>query len=115
MESHFSPEVLEGLSRARDRAQRLSKRLRLAVDGAHYPILRIWDGGFALSTRDIPHLRGTVEICDGSRVLHECLIVCAREVGPEMHFEVKRMQRATDEGPLDFLREENAPVALIEG
>lgn len=113
MELFMAPEVLEGLSKARSDALRKSKRLRVSVGGLDYPILRMWDGGFAMSAQDTPHLRGTVEVCDGSRVLHECLIVCSALDGAEVVYEVKRRQRAEDTVPLDFEQADDAPVALL--
>ena len=115
MESFMAPEVLDGLSKARTEALRKSKRLRVSVGGHDYPILRMWDGGFAMSAADTPNLRGTVEVCDGTRVLHECLIICSELDGPEIVYEVKRLQRADSEAPLDFVRPDDAPVALITG
>lgn len=114
MEMHMAPEVLEGLSRAKRDALKTSKRLRIASEGEVYPVLRSWDNGFALSAEDTPHLRGTVELCDGSRVLQECLIICSEQDGPEIRYEVKRRQMQGDERPLDFVRLDDAPVALIE-
>ncbi|MEM7439897.1 MAG: hypothetical protein AAF393_09880 [Pseudomonadota bacterium] len=114
MEMHMSPEVLEGLSRARRKAAQTSKRLRVLMNGEVYPVLRSWDNGFAVSAQDTPFLRGTVEMLDGSRVLHECLIVCSEQDGPEIRYEVKRRQSAVDERPLDFVRAADAPVALLE-
>lgn len=113
MDAHMSPEVLAGLSKARADSLRKSKRLRVRVGDDEFAILRMWDGGFAVSDEDVPNLRGTVEVCDGSRVLHECLVVCSETDGPERVYEVKRLQKADDSRPLDFVRAEDAPIALI--
>ena len=109
----MAPEVLAGLSKARADALRTSKRLRVSVGEEVYPIIRMWDGGFAMSAENTPNLRGTVEVCDGARVLHECLIICSEQNGPEITYEVKRLQRADGERPLDFARADDAPVALL--
>lgn len=113
METHLSAEVLEGLRMAQKQAALDGKRLRVVVDEVAYPVLRSWAGGFSLAVEDAPNLRGTVEFCDGTRVLHECLIVCCAQKGGEMIYEYKRLQRAEDSRPLDFVRAEDAPVALL--
>ena len=113
MEAHLSPDVLAGLQRARTEARHKSKRLRVCVEGQEFPILRMWDGGFALSAEDAMHLRGTVEVRDGARDLYECLIICFEQDGHEITYEVKRLQRADGERPLDFVRPDDAPIALL--
>ena len=114
MDIHLSPEVLAGLDKAKSEAQHRSARLRIQVDGEIYPVLRSWPSGFSLKAEDAPHLRGTVEFCDGARVLHECLIVCSALEGREMVYEYKRLTPAVDKRPLDFVQAPDAPVALIE-
>ena len=112
MEVHMQPEVLAGLHNAKTRAQKRKERLRV-VTGAHeIAVLRSWDGGFALS-QDAPHLRGTVEFCDGSKLLHECLIVCSALEGHEMVYEYKRKTKVSEGRVLDFEQADDAPVALI--
>lgn len=113
MEAHLSPEILAGLEKARAQSLRSSKRLRIHTEDADYPILRLWNGGFSVLDEDVPNLRGTVEIRDGSRVLHECLIVCSAQEGPERAYEVKRLQQADGIAPVDFERAPDAPVALL--
>lgn len=112
MDVHMSEEVLAGLHNAKAKAIQQSKRLRVVAEDQVYSVLRSWDGGFALSS-DAPHLRGTVEFCDGTKLLHECLIVCSAEDGPEMVYEYKRMTKATEGRILDFVQAEDAPVALL--
>lgn len=114
MDVHMSPEVLEGLRRARNQDLKRTARLRVVVGGDVFPVLRSWEGGFALSA-DAPHLRGTVEFCDGGKLLHECLIVCSLEDGPEMVYEYKRLSRVTDRRVLDFEQVDDAPVAYLSG
>ena len=45
--------------------------------------------------------------------LYQCLIVASAEDGGEMIYEFKRATEAVDKAPLDFYRDENAPIALI--
>lgn len=113
--SEFLPkEVRDGLEQARKRDLKKRSRLRVHDGDAVYPVLRFWDSGFALDAEDAPHLRGLVDIYDGSRHIYQCLIVASEEATGEMIYEFKRHTAAVDRAPLDFSREENAPVALIE-
>lgn len=112
--SEFLPrEVREGLEKARRRALRKKSRLRLRVGEETFTVLRYWESGFALDREDAPHLRGLVDLYDGGRHLAQCLIVASSEEGDEMQFEFKRSTAAVDRAPLDFERDENAPVALL--
>jgi len=114
--SEFLPkEVREGLEAARKRDLRRKSRLRVHVGDEVFPILRFWDSGFALDIENAPHLRGLVDIYDGGRHLYQCLIVASTEDAGEMSYEFKRNTAAIDKAPLDFIRPDNAPVALIEG
>ena len=112
MNVHLSSEVLNGLERAREAAVKRSSRLRVVTEDEVFPVLRSWDGGFALSA-DAPHIRGTVEFCDGATLLHECLIVCSALEGREMVYEYKRMTKPTEGRILDFVQADDAPVALL--
>ena len=112
--SEFLPkEVREGLELARKQDLRKKSRLRIHVGDEAFPVLRYWETGFALDIEDAPHLRGLVDLYDGSRHLYQCLIIASEEANGEMHYEFKRSTLAVDSAPLDFYREENAPVALL--
>lgn len=113
--SEFLPkEVREGLEHARKRDRARKSRLRLRVGDETFTVLRLWDKGFALDAEDAPHLRGLVDLYDGARHLSQCLIVASAEEAGQMVYEFKRSTAATDRAPLDYSRDENAPVALIE-
>lgn len=112
MDVHMSADVLAGLDRARTKAIQQSKRLRVVAKDQVFSVLRSWDGGFALSS-EAPHLRGTVEFCDGTKLLHECLIVCSAQEGREMVYEYKRMTKPTSGRILDYAQADDAPVALL--
>lgn len=112
--SDFLPkEVLEGLQRARKARLRASSRLRVHTDGEVFPVLRFWESGFALDSVNAPHLRGLVDLYDGSRHIYQCLIVASSEDAGEMVFDFKRSTAVLDKAPLDFVCEETGPVALI--
>lgn len=106
-------EVREGLDAARKRDLKKKSRLRVRVDDEVFPVLKFWDTGFSLDNERAPHLRGLVDLYDGSRHLYQCLIVASEEEEGRMKYEFKRKAEAHDQAPLDFAREETAPVGLI--
>ena len=114
MEHYLTPELQQGLAAARKLAGRRKSRLRVEVDGQARPILRLWQGGFALDAQDAPHLRGLVDVYDGARQVLQCLIVASEEEGGEMRYEFKRATPTAEAPPLDFVREADAPIGLIE-
>lgn len=116
MTTFLPKEVQDGLDIARRRAMRKRSRLRVAVDPQRrFAVLEFRDGGFALDRAETPHLRGLVDLYDGSRHLYQCLIVASEEDGPLMRYEFKRATAAVESAPVDFARETAAPVAYLEG
>ncbi|WP_288939128.1 hypothetical protein [uncultured Roseovarius sp.] len=113
MTTYLSPDVQAGLDDARKRAVRQSRRLRVHAGEDAYPVLRAWEGGFAMEAGKAGHLRGLVDLYDGTKHLSHCLIVASEEEGGEIRFELKRVTPASDEAPVDFERDPQAPVALI--
>ncbi len=114
MSDYLPREVLEGLDQARRRDRRKRSRLQVHAGDAIYPVLRFWDDGFSLEAENAPHLRGLVDIYHGGVHVYQCLIVASEENADEMIYEFKRHTAAVDKAPLDFSRDENAPVALID-
>jgi len=113
MSTFLSPEILAGLEEARMRGWQKSNRLRVEAGPQSYSVLRAWEGGFALRAGAAPHLRGLVDLYDGARHLKRCLIVASEEDGHEIRFDLKVVNEATGEQPVDFERAADAPVALI--
>ncbi|MEJ5218697.1 hypothetical protein WG622_10620 [Cognatishimia sp. D5M38] len=111
---NFLPkEVQAGLDAARKRDLKRKTRMRVRVGDEVYPLLRFEDNGFTLDSANAPYLRGLVDLYDGSKHLYQCLIVASQEEDGEMLYEFKRATVAEDQAPLDFARDENAPVALV--
>ncbi len=106
-------EVLEGLRQARARDHGRKNRLRVQVGDEQFSILRLWEGGFSLDAEAAPHIRGFVDIYDGTRQLYQCLVVCSSLEGGERIYEFKRQTAALEEAPLDYYRDEDAPIALL--
>jgi hypothetical protein len=106
-------EVREGLELARKRDNRRKSRLRVQVGAAVFPVLRFWDEGFALDAGMTPHLRGLVDVYDGARHIFQCLIIASSVENGELVCDFKRSTMVSDRAPLDFWRDENAPVAYL--
>lgn len=96
----------------RDRLAKKS-RLRLNVDGDWIAVHKFWDEGFTVDAADAPHLRGLVDLYDGSRMIYQCLIIASTEENGQMTYEFKRHTPALDHAPLDFFRASDAPIALL--
>jgi hypothetical protein len=107
-------EVLEGLEAARLAGLKKISRLRVHVGDKVFPVLSRWSSGFSVDATEVPPLRGLVDLFDGSNHLAQCLIVASDQEGGEMRYEFKRATTPTDGAPLDYERDPEAPVALIE-
>jgi len=113
MTTYLPKEVQEGLDAARARDLARKSRYRVSMDGQTYKVLKLTDKGFAVDAEVAPHLRGLIDIFDGSRQLYQCLIVASTEENGQMWYEYKRNTVAADRPPLDFYREPDAPIALL--
>lgn len=106
-------DLLVGLQEARNREARKNSRLRVHAGGEVWRVLRRWRGGLALDAAQVTHLRGLVDLFDGSRHLSTCLIVASDVDKGELICTVKRETAVTDRAALDFARDENAPVGFL--
>jgi len=113
MLEHLPAEVREGLERARKRASARSRRLALHINDAVFPILRLWDGGFAVDAGRIGHLRGFVEIHEGPRLMLTCLIQAAEVQDGELICTFKRATPALDRAALDYEADAERPAGLL--
>jgi len=110
----FLPQdIRDGLEAARKRESGRKSRLRVQVGEAVFPILRFWHDGFALDAALTPHLRGLVDVYDGSRHIFQGLIVASLVDNGDLICDFKRMTIVSDRAALDYERDENAPVALL--
>ena len=66
-----------------------------------------------MHARTAPNLRGLVDLYDGARHLKRCLIVASEEEGDEMRYELKVVNEASGEQPVDFERDPHTPIGLI--
>lgn len=110
----FLPQdIRDGLDAARKREAKRKSRLRVQVGEAVFPVLRFWHDGFVLDGDLAPNLRGLVDLYDGSNHIFQCLIVASSLENGDLVCEFKRSTAVQDKAPLDFWRDENAPVAYL--
>ncbi len=113
--SEFLPkEVREGLAVARRAALEKKSRLRVHAGDSVYPVLKMHDNGFSLDKERAPSLRGLVDLYDGARHLYQCLIIASWEEDDRMTYEFKRNTAVATRAPLDYVRGDDAPVALLQ-
>ena len=105
-------EVRAGLEEARKRDLKRRSRLRVMVGDEIYPILKFWETGFALDADQVQHLRGLVDIYDGTRHLYQSLIIASDVEEGDLICTMKRSTIAHDSVPLDYVRESDAPAEV---
>jgi hypothetical protein len=115
MLEYLPEDIRRGLLAAQDRPRRGPHRLCVHLNDAVFPLLRLWDGGFAVDSTRTPRLRGLVDLYDGPRHLSQCLIVAAAVDGDQMIYEFKRETAAADRAPLDYAPEDIRPSGLLTG
>jgi len=113
MTTFLSKELHADLTRAKKDKKLEKSRLRVEFNGAHAPVLKLWDNGFSMDIEHAPQLRGLVDIFDGSRHLSQCLIIASTEENGEIHVEFKRNTDVKDTPALDFVLPKNKPLALL--
>lgn len=106
-------EVLAGLHAAQKKDMKRKNRLRVKTDGQIYPILAFRENGFSMELENAPQLRGFVDVYDGAKHLYQCLVVASAEDDGEMFYEFKWAQKPAQAPAADFVRDDNAPVALV--
>ena len=113
MLEHLPEDIRRGLEVARTRASRKRSRLCVHVNDTFFPILRLWESGFAVETRRVPQLRGLVDIFDGPRHIRQCLIIASETDGAEMSYEFKRATAITGTPVLDYVEDKAAPFGFL--
>jgi hypothetical protein len=113
MLEHLPEDIRRGLEAARSRNQRSRSRLCVHVNDAVFPVLRLWETGFAVSARRVPAMRGLVDIYDGPRHLSQCLIIASEDDGTEMTYDFKRATTITENPVRDYAVDSNAPFGYL--
>ncbi|MDQ2066444.1 hypothetical protein Q9295_08670 [Xinfangfangia sp. CPCC 101601] len=107
-------EVREGLDAARKREQRKRSRLHVQLGDAVFPVLRLWQNGFALDGGLAPgKLRGLVDVYDGPRHVLQCLIIASTAENGELICDFKRATPVSSTAPVDFWRGESPPAGYL--
>lgn len=109
----LSKEVREGLDMARKTKERRKFKLSIRVGEAVFPVLQFWHDGFVLDGALTSHLRGLVDLYDGSRHVFQCLIIASVSEGDEIKCEFKRMTPVTENAPLDFWLDPVLPTEFL--
>lgn len=110
----FLPEaVRKGLEDARMAMLRRSSRLCIHNGEEIHRVLRLWDGGFTLSSQNPPHLRGFVDLYDGPRHMYQCLVITSHDEGDERVFTFKWNRPVAESPPADFVHEVEQPAGLL--
>lgn len=112
-------QLQDGIARALHRgapgARRRRQRVFVRAEEGIFPVLKLWDGGFAISETDAPRLRGFVDLIAGEERLARCLIVLAETEGDGLvRYEYKRRTPDADGPALDYERPVDSPAGLIE-
>lgn len=115
MTEFLSREMLAEMEAARKQALKKRSRLRIITGDDTYPVLRMLAEGFTLDADQVAHLRGLVDLYDGARHLAQCLIMASDVAGGELVCTMKWTRRNTDVAPLDYARDDNAPVGYLPG
>ncbi|MCB2136192.1 MAG: hypothetical protein KDE08_09660 [Rhodobacteraceae bacterium] len=113
MTDFLPKEVRAGLEEARKRDLQRRSRLRVMVGEEIYPVLRFWESGFSLDADTVVSMRGLVDIYDGSRHLYQSLVIASEVEEGELICTMKRSTMAHDKVPLDYVRDEDAPVGYL--
>lgn len=105
MLEHLPEDVRRGLMLGRPEARRARHRHAVHVGDAVFPVLRLWDAGFAVSSARVPKLRGLVDLYDGPRHLSQCLILATETDDEVTVYEFKRVTAARDQAARDYADE----------
>ena len=98
--SYLSKEVLDGLRSAERRGLGRKHRLRIQVDGETYPILDLWDDGFAIAA----DTAGDIDRQGAQR---------ADADGDVLTYTFKWRTEVFANPPVDFEQDPDAPVAYL--
>lgn len=106
-------DIVRGIQAAHKRAQRKGSRLSVHMGEAAFPILRLWETGFAVDPARCPRLRGLVDIYDGPRHISQALIIAASADDGEMIYDFKRETVVAD-GPIrDYAEDRVRPDGYL--
>ncbi len=86
----FLPEGFRPSKRAHSSAGTRARRLHVKAGDVLYPVLRCWDGGFAVDATCVPVLAGPVDLYDATEHIAQYVIRRCDTVQSERTFTVRR-------------------------
>ena len=113
MTGYLPKDLQDQVTRALRQSRRRKATRVVHVGDDVFPILDFSDLGFAVDAQDAPHLRGLVDISEGSRHLTRALIVASAEDGDLMRYEFKRNTPAIGTAPTDYESDLVAPERML--
>ncbi|MEZ7812188.1 MAG: hypothetical protein ACI9O0_000174 [Paracoccaceae bacterium] len=113
MLEYLPKELRDEMALGRRREVKKKSRLRVELGGESFTVLRLWGDGIALEPAQLTHLRGLADIYDGGRHIFQALIVASSVENDELICSFKRLNSVNEKAPVDFWRDENAPVAYL--
>ena len=111
---HIRAEIAQEM-RAGARPRKRGPEVRVVDEAGSYPVLRVFEGGFAVNIEDAPRLRGFVDLVRGDERLARCLIVTASDEDGVVLYEYKRRTDEAAAAPRDYAVADEAPVGLLAG
>ena len=115
MIEYLPKDIADGLREAHLKNLSRKSRFRVKAGEEIYPILKLWQDGFALDVRNAPRLRGLVDLYDGARHISQCLIIASSKEDGMMYYDFKRYTAASKTPARDFVADDTRPTALITG
>ncbi|MGB3147559.1 MAG: hypothetical protein WBA91_07360 [Paracoccaceae bacterium] len=88
-------------------------QMRVVAGEETYAVLRVLPDGFTLDADEVDNLRGIVDVYDGARHRWQCLIVASDVSEGELICTLKWHTLVSDKPALDYVREDNAPIAYL--
>ena len=85
----------------------------MQVGEAVFPVLRLTENEILLEAGMAPRLRGLVDVYDGARHILQALIIATTEENGRLVCSFKRSNTVRDSAPLDYERDEDAPVGYL--
>ncbi|WP_333830637.1 hypothetical protein [Pararhodobacter sp.] len=113
MLEHLPEDIRQGIAAAQRRSLRRGSRLCVHVNDAVFPVLRLWETGFAVDARRVPRLRGLVDIYDGPRHIRQCLIIASENDGNEMSYDFKRATVIAEDPVRDYADDSTPPSGYL--
>ena len=108
---HLQAEISDALHASKPK--RKTQRFRVRSEDGEFPVLKLWRDGFEVAEDAAPRMRGHVDILEGDERVARCLVVLAKAEFGVATYEFKHRTEEGAQRPVDYARDETAPVALL--